>query len=81
MSEWISVKERLPKKRQIVDVWVVGDLLDVQFWCPPYRAAKSGRITDCRLEDGRWRVCGGLLHYIPLDVTHWRSLPDPPEAA
>ena len=65
MSEWISVKDRLPLKHIGVIVWV-----EAGSWGKGFLDA-----------DGRWRsfdTSFSLETYIPM-VTHWMPLPEPPE--
>lgn len=69
MSEWISVEERLPEKKQDVLMYfnsgnmAVGWWHDedehITFWCA---YTDDGFYTDC--------------DYMP---THWMPLPDPPK--
>jgi len=78
-SDWIRVEDRLPAAFMAVDVWVVGSVEDVSFWCPPFKHVRSGRVPGAYLDaDGRWRTFGGLVHHIVPTVTHWMPIPEPP---
>ncbi len=63
MSEWISVKERLPKEEGAYLTWDDEDPAIWGFyegkWCHP--ASYSPLDPDCSV------------------VTHWMPLPDPPK--
>lgn len=64
MSEWISVKDRLPTYFDDVWAWVVF-------------STGEARGTETWLEDnGSW-VMGSAKNFT---VTHWMPLPDPPSA-
>jgi uncharacterized protein DUF551 len=81
MSEWISINDRMPKKRQMVDLWANGVPADISFYCAPYTMKSTGRITSCRWDEAQqgWHTVGGLGAIIySLEVTHWMPLPEPP---
>ena len=63
MSEWISVKERLPNGYQKVLAFVGGIVYVVA-------------ILDTRAN--KWRVMWDL-DVIDDEVTHWMPLPEPPK--
>jgi hypothetical protein len=80
MSEWISVKERLPDKHSrflaAYRTWVSGSLVYA--------------VAYCRLLDGFFNEVSFFgNNYTPTDnipsrwiagnATHWMPLPDPPE--
>lgn len=66
MSEWISVKERLPEKGQNVLVFATSKYIGTE------------KISIDRLEEGErdsiWFFTHGWF-----DVTHWMPLPEPPK--
>lgn len=70
MSEWISVKERLP-------VELLSGLSDVVLiWCPSFvsmahRVNGKWYFHDERDYQGEW--------FQQEDVTHWMNLPEPPK--
>ena len=70
MSEWISVKDRLPEKKDYV-YWRTDDLFYVLCY------VKSTGKMDLAFKDGKyWQDRhGNRLRY----VTHWMSLPEPPK--
>ena len=83
-NNWISVKTRLPEPEQIVDLWVTGRPIDIEFYCAPYRHGgkqTKGRVTNVVRDGDRWRPCGGLFPRVSPDltVTHWMPIPESPE--
>lgn len=72
MSEWISVKDRLPSTDETVLAIVYG------------RPRKNIQlVAACQL--GAWTEEGWILDEYPEwetpSVTHWMPLPEPPEEA
>ena len=67
MSEWISVKERLPESQ--------ADVLVVAFW-HEHRQTMIGWHSDM---GKKWRVVTSHGEREPGGVTHWMPLPDPPK--
>jgi hypothetical protein len=66
MSEWISVKDRMPEEG--VDVLVYGDIY----------LNRNRKGADVDFVD---RESGNFFYYDEGEVTHWRPLPEPPESA
>lgn len=68
VPRWISVKERLPEH------WHMDDkdrtLINYLVYSPDYGVDVGNYIKSAK----RW-VCMGL----PMNVTHWMPLPEPPE--
>lgn len=63
MSEWISVKDRLPEGYTDVLVCFItasGYHVEVTFYCDHHPDYGNG-----------W--------YLPVNITHWMPLPEPPE--
>ena len=67
MSEWISVKDRLPESQ--------ADVLVVAFWHERWQTM-MGWHSDM---GKKWRVITPHGEREPGGVTHWMSLPDPPK--
>ncbi len=73
MSEWISVKDRLPEKDQAV-----------LFFEKDGRSAISAVYTDDKNKYNRWEEncnCGGIereSNFHQSEITHWMPLPEPP---
>jgi hypothetical protein len=66
MSEWISVKDEMPKE----DVNVL--VTDGSCWCSVWCLYSSAYAGDCWEDDyGYWQDLD--------DVTHWMQLPEPPK--
>ena len=65
-EKWISVKDRLPEKTHDED----GTLANYIIYMPEYGADIGNYLKPAN----SW-VCMGL----PVKVTHWRLLPEPPE--
>jgi hypothetical protein len=67
MSEWISVKERLPKYgQQVLAFDCIEDCVDVMSFEPEENNCPEGWYTSS------W------WHRDEDDVTHWMPLPEPP---
>ncbi len=70
MSEWISVKERLPEEDLSV--------LCVEMKC----SRKYPNLLIAYLQDGKWHHDNGIKYYEDnadyMAITHWQSLPEPP---
>ena len=66
MSEWISVKERLPEAWRTDD----GTLVNYLVYMPEYSVDVGNYVRPANV----W-VCMGL----PCKVTHWMPLPEPPK--
>lgn len=73
MSEWISVKDRLPENNIVVLAFCVGTA----------RNGNCSLVASC--DKGFWFLqnSGARLGFPNLQycVTHWMSLPEPPEEA
>ena len=65
MSEWISVKDRLPDGNGSYLVWSVADFE------PSYG---GWEIAMFLVEEKRWHFSA-----VDSDITHWQPLPAPPE--
>jgi len=63
MSAWISVKDKLPRKRQVV---LVSDGKSVS--CGMFRGIDFGSNENWIWRGNRDKI-----------VTHWQELPEPPE--
>lgn len=63
MSEWISVKDRLPEEFVSILVYMPDEA--------PMPTVREGYLTECGF------MVPALLQHIP--VTHWRPLPEPPK--
>lgn len=83
MSEWISVKERLPEEHESL----IGKLYGTDKWDPSMWRRTSGellvvlrfddgseKVTTCKTHDGEWYLSG--IHR--ATITHWMPLPPPP---
>lgn len=64
MTNWIKCSERLPKKGDIVLVWMVDT-----YWF----SELDGDDFMIYADGGSWKVADNK------DVTHWMPLPAPPE--
>lgn len=77
MSEWISVKDRLPElpddptilNNSVRVLATNGESVRERVWCKP--------IFNKRNREPRWEEPGGRLSY--SRVTHWMPLPEPPK--
>jgi len=69
MSEWISVKDELPKESGLV--WVIHDQL---YRWEPIRAAFCAQNKTFSISFDDWH----FPSVIALDVTHWILVPAPP---
>lgn len=69
MSDWISVKDRLPKKLEDVLVFTERGLIDI-------RRLEDEEYPECEEPYERyvWNDQG-----IVNDITHWMRLPEPPK--
>ena len=65
MSEWISVKDGLPKEQQFVLIYNT-ELI-------------GGNASVSWLKDGKWYLLECSTHNDPIyEPTHWMPLPEPP---
>lgn len=81
VSEWISVKDKLPLTGQPVDLWIKGDPIDIHFYDPlAPRQSRAGRTTNWHWDGSRWCAWGGLSPRLSRDVevTHWMLAPSGP---
>lgn len=69
MSEWISVKERLPDNDEVVFVWTVGEQQCLAYLDGQYDGKPSWYIIPAH--SGQFRST--------CSVTHWMPLPGPPK--
>lgn len=70
---WISVEDRLPQKN--VEVLVLSKLgVDIDKW-----GSLSSRYAGTPLA-AHAENCEGFTNYGFGEITHWRPLPEPPEA-
>jgi hypothetical protein len=69
MSEWISVKDRLPEKQALV--MVCNEIGWMQYQKAIYYPAQNVFVHY----DPQW------YDKLTLDVTHWLELPDTPDIA
>ena len=79
MSEWISVKDRLPEHGAYVLVWLDGEDAPI---VADYRPTGWSARTD-GLRVGCMAYCyGGMIEndFNQQEITHWMPLPEPPEA-
>ena len=65
MSEWISVKDRLPEDRKAVLIR-----------CPEIKCSFTAIWRE-----GTWEYFGASSQPVRFEVTHWQPLPPPPETA
>ena len=70
MNEWISVKDQLPKHREIV---LVVDEVRKIISLARYR--EFGDLLNCDDEDDYFEVMNMDEIEIDYSVTHWRKLP------
>jgi hypothetical protein len=84
MSEWISVKDRLPEDGT---GWltVYGSIPNLRFFVGPgyYDYAKKewlSRFLNYRARTDAANLVTDQIEYLPFEqVTHWMPLPKPPE--
>lgn len=69
MSEWISVKDRLPDDDELVLVYTKDNVMSV---CPLVIANAFANLKNLKV----WEDNNG---YYVSDVTHWMPLPEPPK--
>lgn len=80
MSEWISVKDRLPDNDEVVLVSTASPkgpiaVFTAYYW--PYESNAHGDVKNA------WQNCDldGIYQLNAAYITHWMPLPAPPEAA
>jgi hypothetical protein len=75
VSEWISVKKRLPKDYKEVDVW-----FDVTASPRSYGMADRWREPNAYRQNGKWvhRFKGEIAELNSDYITHWICIPTPP---
>ena len=75
MSEWISVKDRLPKLpnakwcERAVIVYAGDRVMPMVY----ERAIVRGKALE------RWKWVWGRIYDDPQSITHWMPLPEPPK--
>lgn len=67
MTEWISVKDRLPESQ--------GDVLVVAFWHECWQPM-VGWYSEI---ERKWRIITPHGEKVPAGVTHWMPLPEIPK--
>ena len=81
MSEWISVKDRLPKREQLCVIFgydLQSCVVDDCGYMIGYRGITMGakeEVWFASVDLGVFRA----FDSDSLNVTHWMPLPDPPE--
>lgn len=68
MSDWISVKDRLPEDTKAVLVWTPENL-----------CMYTGYLRDTMGRLAVWAHFGGMGGTINKEVTHWMPIPEPPK--
>lgn len=68
--DWISVKDELPRMLQSVLVSITNECTD-GLVCEAMHQMDGEFVCPCEIATRRMRACVG--------VTHWMSLPEPPE--
>lgn len=63
---WISVKNQLPEKGHVIDIWVT------------VHATGGYRVTDVTCLGSGYEDSKGI-YYCRDEVTHWRYPPAPPQ--
>lgn len=67
--DWISVKNRLPKKKKDVLMFFRGGNMAVGFW---YSGDETVTFWAAYTDDGYYADCD-------CEPTHWMPLPEPPK--
>ena len=81
---WQPIETASKDERDIVDVWCMGERIDIEFYCSVYSGVRGltlwqGRVTNVHWKDGAWRQKSGLrLHKLEVTPTHWMPIPDAP---
>lgn len=81
MSEWISVKDRLPKKdgRYLTwHKWYNNDMYDVRYFAKCLEDVDDYDFYN-RKHSGFYDYSSEYGHYEIDDITYWMPLPKPPE--
>ncbi len=71
MSEWISVKERLPEKGQFVLIICAGSSIPISASYEPGEYYEWDENCNC----GGY---GSEKHFYQNEITHWMPLPEVP---
>lgn len=87
-TAWRSI-ETAPRDGTPVDLWIVGDPAEVEFYCALSRRHRDrvhheGRVTNVAWRDGDWRPICGLhrlhgLGSLPISILWWMPTPEPPQ--
>ena len=81
---WQSI-DSAPRDGTVVDVWLIGSLSDIEFYCssPPQKVGRGkycGRSAGWMWLVDKWRpFLSGLNMPTFIQPTHWRPLPSPPD--
>ena len=73
MSEWISVKDRLPEIKEFDDMVSESVLV-----CSGRTSMAVAWMSNIFNESGKWASDGDVLSAIG-EITHWMPLPVPPK--
>lgn len=69
MSDWISVEDKLPEFDEPVLLWSTG-----------FTSAAYGRLDNVNKKGNAFKwVTFQAVDYTDYEITHWMSLPNPPE--
>jgi hypothetical protein len=76
MSEWISVKERLPQKPTFDWVLVQTKMIPEGWYGVPHIAELRGGVWFAQCLDDK-----PMENELSIEVTHWMPIPEPPESS
>lgn len=79
MSEWVSVKERMPSREGLEPDESEYVLVSEQSFDAITGEKLKSSVSICGFEHDGWSEFDNFGYVRPENITHWMPLPEPPE--